>query len=53
MPYLAKLIIYPIKSLDGVEVNQAEVLSSGALKYDRQIALFDQKDRFINGKRNS
>ena len=53
MPYLAKIIIYPIKSLDGVEVNQTEVLPSGALKYDRQIAIFDQQDRFINGKRNS
>ncbi|NRB07984.1 MAG: MOSC N-terminal beta barrel domain-containing protein [Richelia sp.] len=28
---LVKLIIYPIKSLDGVEVRQAQVLSSGAL----------------------
>ncbi|MBE9208335.1 MOSC N-terminal beta barrel domain-containing protein [Nostoc sp. LEGE 06077] len=51
MPYLAKILIYPIKSLDGVEVPQAEVLSSGALKGDREFAIFDAKDKFVNGKR--
>jgi uncharacterized protein YcbX len=52
MSYLAKIIIYPIKSLDGVELAQTEVLPSGALKCDRQLALVDSQDRFINGKRH-
>ncbi|MDJ0617445.1 MAG: MOSC N-terminal beta barrel domain-containing protein [Calothrix sp. MO_192.B10] len=52
MPYLAKIILYPIKSLDGVEVSQTQVLPSGALKCDRQFALFDPQNKFINGKRN-
>ncbi|MBD2297890.1 MOSC N-terminal beta barrel domain-containing protein [Nostoc sp. FACHB-87] len=52
MPYLAKIVIYPIKSLDGVEVAQAEVLSSGALKGDREFALFDVQSKFVNGKRH-
>ncbi|AFY41000.1 MOSC domain-containing protein [Nostoc sp. PCC 7107] len=52
MPYLAKILIYPIKSLDGVEVPQAEVLSSGALKGDREFAIFDAKNKFVNGKRH-
>ncbi|MBU7584117.1 MAG: MOSC N-terminal beta barrel domain-containing protein [Nostoc sp. TH1S01] len=51
MPYLAKILIYPIKSLDGVEVTQAEVLSSGALKGDREFAIFDAEGKFVNGKR--
>ncbi|MCC5634521.1 MOSC N-terminal beta barrel domain-containing protein [Nostoc sp. CHAB 5844] len=51
MPYLAKILIYPMKSLDGVEVVQAEVLSSGALKCDREFALVDEQGKFVNGKR--
>ncbi|MDJ0674100.1 MAG: MOSC N-terminal beta barrel domain-containing protein [Calothrix sp. MO_167.B42] len=52
MPYLAKILLYPIKSLDGVEVSQTQVLPSGALKCDRSFAMFDPQDKFINGKRN-
>ncbi len=52
MPYLAKITLYPIKSLDGVEVPQTQILPSGALKCDRKFAIFDPQDRFINGKRN-
>ncbi|MEM7554339.1 MAG: MOSC N-terminal beta barrel domain-containing protein [Cyanobacteria bacterium P01_A01_bin.84] len=51
MPYVAKICIYPIKSLDGVEVNQAKVLASGSLEYDRQYAIFDEQGKFVNAKR--
>jgi len=53
MAYLARIALYPIKSLDGMTVPQATVLASGALRCDRTYALFDQKGRFINGKRNA
>ncbi|HEY9676116.1 MAG TPA: MOSC N-terminal beta barrel domain-containing protein [Waterburya sp.] len=52
MPYLARILIYPIKSLDGIAVTQAKVLKSGSLQYDRQFAIFDEQGRFVNGKRN-
>lgn len=51
MPYLAKISIYPIKSLDGVDVTQALVLDSGALQYDRQYAIIDAQGKFVNAKR--
>jgi len=51
MPYLAKISIYPIKSLDGVDVTQALVLHSGALQYDRQYAIIDAQGKFVNAKR--
>jgi uncharacterized protein YcbX len=50
--YLEEIIIYPIKSLDGIFVPQSTILKSGALKYDRQWAIFDDNDKFVNGKRN-
>lgn len=53
MPHLARLIIYPIKSLDGVAVTRATVLKSGALQHDREFALFDEDGKFVNGKRQA
>lgn len=50
---LSLIYIYPIKSLDGVKVNSIEVLTSGALKGDRQLALFDEQGKYINAKRHS
>ena len=51
-PYLAKISIFPVKSLDSITLSQVSVLASGALQHDREYALFDQKGRFVNGKRN-
>ncbi|HLO87687.1 MAG TPA: MOSC N-terminal beta barrel domain-containing protein [Nostocaceae cyanobacterium] len=53
MPYLAKIIIYPIKSLDGITVENATILPSGALKGDRQFAIIDEQGNFVNAKRHA
>ncbi|MFB2876728.1 MOSC domain-containing protein [Floridanema aerugineum] len=53
MPYLASISLYPVKSLDGIAVNQAKVLPSGALCQDREFAIVDTQGRFVNGKRNA
>ena len=52
MPHLARITLYPIKSLDPLPVTEATVLASGALKYDREFALFDEEGKFVNGKRS-
>ncbi|MEM6253750.1 MAG: MOSC N-terminal beta barrel domain-containing protein [Cyanobacteria bacterium P01_D01_bin.156] len=51
-PYVSRLFIHPIKSLDRVEMETVAVLNSGALSRDREFALFDQAGHFVNGKRN-
>ncbi|MBM0740068.1 MOSC N-terminal beta barrel domain-containing protein [Phormidium sp. CLA17] len=51
MVHLAKILIYPIKSLDGVAVTKATLLTSGALKGDREFAIIDYQGQFVNGKR--
>ncbi|MBD1914457.1 MULTISPECIES: MOSC N-terminal beta barrel domain-containing protein [Cyanophyceae] len=51
--HLARIDIFPVKSLDGVSVSQATVLASGALESDRTYALFDAQNRFVNGKRTA
>lgn len=50
-PFLARITVYPIKSLDGVNVTTARILASGALEHDRSFAMVDKKGRFVNGKR--
>ncbi|MBD2176585.1 MOSC N-terminal beta barrel domain-containing protein [Pseudanabaena sp. FACHB-1998] len=52
MAKLSKIWIFPIKSLDAIAVNEVEITSGGALKGDREFALFDQKGLYINAKRN-
>ncbi|MDZ8050920.1 MAG: MOSC domain-containing protein [Aulosira sp. ZfuVER01] len=53
MPYLARILLYPIKSFDGVEVENVKVLSSGSLEYDREFAIFDEGGNVVNGKRHA
>jgi uncharacterized protein len=53
MPSIERLILYPIKSLDGIAVSQATVSPNGALLHDREFALLDEAGNFINGKRNA
>lgn len=52
MAHLAGIFVYPIKSFDGVSVESARVLDSGALEFDRRWALVDDAGRFVNGKRS-
>ena len=50
MPRLSRILVYPFKSLDGQEVQQAELLPGGALVNDRRFALTNRQGDFINGK---
>ncbi len=50
-PFLSRILTFPIKSLDHLELQQTRVLSSGALEHDRTWALFEENGKFVNGKR--
>jgi hypothetical protein len=50
---LERITIYPIKSLDGISVDESEILPGGALANDRHFALLDADRRFVNGKRTA
>lgn len=51
MPTLERITIYPVKSLDGMEVAEARVLPSGALEHDRRWQVVDMEGRVVNAKR--
>ena len=53
MTKLARITIYPVKALPGVDVRQATFGERGGLCHDREYALMDQHGNFINGKCNA
>ena len=49
--HLGRILIFPIKSLDGLSLEQAVVTPGGILQNDRVYAIFDRDGRVVNGKR--
>ncbi len=52
MAKLSKILIFPIKSLDPIALNEVKITSGGSLKGDREFAIFDKNGKYINAKRN-
>jgi uncharacterized protein len=52
-PTLTQIIIYPIKSLDGIVVDRAKVATGGALEFDRRWAIVDAGGKVVNAKRTA
>ena len=55
MAYVSELIIYPIKGLCGIRVNEMELDKWGGIgiKDDREYAMYDKKTGcYVNGKQN-
>lgn len=47
---LARITVYPIKSLPGTTVTSCRVLENGALDWDRRFALVGPEGEFVNAK---
>lgn len=52
MPELARIRVYPIKSLGAVERDHASITGDGRLDADRVYAVFDGDGNYVNGRRN-
>ena len=50
-PFLGRILIYPIKSLDGVSVSEARMTNGGILEFDRIHAIVDETGAYVNAKR--
>lgn len=53
MPHLTRITLYPIKSLDPVDVAEARLLPGGALEWDRRWALVDPQGDPVTAKRTA
>jgi uncharacterized protein YcbX len=51
--FLRQIVLYPIKSLDGVVVDEARMTPGGILEFDRIYAILDEADKYVNGKRTA
>ena len=49
-PRLARITVYPVKSLDGVDRERAACVAGGGLELDRAYALVDADGAYVNGK---
>jgi len=50
-PFLDRILIYPIKSFDGVSVQEARMTRGGILEFDRIHAIVDEAGAYVNAKR--
>src|SRR5882724_8831176 len=51
--HLGRIAIFPIKSLDGVAVEEVRITPGGILENDRVYAIVDGDGRIVNGKRTA
>ena len=51
MIYIQKITIYPIKSLDGTDVEECRLSHSGVLRMDRAFTLQNSEGRTVNAKK--
>jgi uncharacterized protein YcbX len=50
-PFVARLRVFPFKSLDGADVKTSALVTRGGLRSDRAFALFDENGGVVNAKR--
>ena len=48
---LGRIVIFPIKSLDGISLEAARITRGGILEKDRIYAIYDAEGKVVNGKR--
>lgn len=48
---LGRIVIFPIKSLDGLALESARLTGGGILENDRVFAIYDTAGKVVNGKR--
>jgi uncharacterized protein YcbX len=53
LPTVERIRTYPIKSLDGADREQAELVESGTLDGDREYAVVDGDGEYVNGVRTA
>jgi len=52
-PVVDRITIYPVKSLDGISLQRAQIGAGGCLVHDREYAIIDSNGKFVNGKSNA
>jgi uncharacterized protein YcbX len=51
-PVVENITIYPVKSLDGISLQKAQIGNGGCLMHEREYAIVDSNGKFVKGKNN-
>ena len=51
-PIVDRITIYPVKSLDGISLQQVQIGNGGSLVHDREFAICDSNGKLVKGKNN-
>jgi len=51
-PVVDRITIYPVKSLDGILLEKAQIGKGGSLVHDREYAIMNSNGKFVKGKNN-
>jgi uncharacterized protein len=51
-PSISRITIYPVKSLDGIDLQKAMITDGGCILHDREFAMIDPDGNYVNGKSN-
>jgi uncharacterized protein len=51
-PVVAAITIYPVKSMDGISLQKAQIGNGGCLIHDREYAIVNSNGKFVKGKNN-
>lgn len=51
-PVVAAITIYPVKSLDGISLQKAQIGNGGCLTHDREYAICKSDGKYVKGKNN-
>ncbi|HQW82930.1 MAG TPA: MOSC N-terminal beta barrel domain-containing protein [Ferruginibacter sp.] len=51
-PCIKRICIYPVKALDGICLQKAQIGPGGSLQHDREYAIIDENGKYVNGKKN-
>lgn len=51
-PVINRITVYPVKSLNGMPVQKAQIGNGGSLVHDREYAIIDSQGKYVKGKNN-
>lgn len=49
-PFVSRITIFPVKSVNGIDLQKSQISEGGCLLHDREFAIFDAEGKLINGK---
>lgn len=53
MAEVSRIRLFPVKALDGVDVDSVSICGNGRIQHDRTYAMFDEDGEYVNARQNA